>query len=59
MMAPAAPPPPVAQAPPKKQQINLGLLLQRNDQELSRWVETLCVCSLCIFLYTRDALGSE
>jgi len=31
----AAPPPPVAQAPPKKKQINLGQLLQRNDQELS------------------------
>ena len=31
----ATPPPPVAQAPPKKKQINLGQLLQRNDQELS------------------------
>jgi hypothetical protein len=31
----AAPPPAAAQAPPKKKQINLGHLLQRNDQELS------------------------
>ena len=31
----AAPPPPVAPAPPKKKQINLGQLLQQNDQELS------------------------
>lgn len=31
----AAPPPAAAPAPPKKKQINLGQLLQQNDQELS------------------------